>query len=169
MKHNSIETAMGAVVLAVAGIFLGVALRTAQVDTSSGYTISAAFANANGLNVGADVRLGGVTVGAVSGLSLDPVTYQAVVTLTVHDGLSLPVDTSATIRSESLMGGKYLALEPGGDDKMLAAGGRIVHTQSTPDIEQMLGQAIFSMSQGQNQNRSDPASSGSGGGSAGQP
>lgn len=160
MKHNSIETAMGAVVLAVAGMFLVVAMRTAQVDTASGYTLSAAFANANGVSVGSDVRLGGVTVGSVSGLTLDPTTYQAVVSLTIRDDLRLPVDTSATIRSESLMGGKYLALEPGGDDNMLAAGGRIEHTQSTPDIEQMLGQAIFSMSQ----SKSEPAA-----GSAGQP
>lgn len=147
MNHNIIETAMGAVVLAVAGIFLVFAMKTAHVDTSSGYHVKAAFSNANGLLIGSDVRIGGVKVGSVAGLSLDHTTYQAVATLTISNGVELPKDTSATIRSESLMGGKFLALEPGGDEAMLAEGGLIEHTQSTPDIEQMLGQAIFSMSQ----------------------
>lgn len=148
MNHNSIETAMGAVVLAVAGVFLVFAMRTARVDTSSGYPVTALFSNANGLSPGSDVRIGGVKVGSVASVSLDPQTYQAVATLSLRDSVTLPTDTSATIRSESLMGGKYMALEPGADDAMLKPGGRIAHTQSTPDLEQMLGQAIFSMSKG---------------------
>lgn len=157
MNHNSIETAMGAVVLAVAGVFLVFAMRTARVDTSSGYPVMASFSNVNGLTPGSDVRIGGVKVGSVASVSLDPATYQAVATLMVKDGVGLPADTSATIRSESLMGGKYLALEPGADDALLKAGGRIVHTQSTPDLEQMLGQAIFSM--GQSKGASAPSGS----------
>jgi phospholipid/cholesterol/gamma-HCH transport system substrate-binding protein len=147
MNHNIIETAMGAVVLAAAGIFLVFAMRTADVDTSVGYPVQAAFSNAQGLMVGSDVRIGGVKVGSVSKLELDQNTYMAVATLTIENGVQLPSDTAATIRSESLMGGKFLALEPGGAEEMLASGGRIEHTQSTPDLEQLLGQAIFSMSQ----------------------
>ncbi len=147
MNHNIIETAMGAVVLGVAGVFLVFAMKTADVDTSTGYPLTASFANANGLLVGADVRIGGVGVGKVSALKLDPQSFQAVATITIEDDVKLPDDSSATIRSESLMGGKFLALEPGGSDKNLEAGGKIEFTQSTPDLEQMLGQAIFSMSQ----------------------
>lgn len=146
MRHTMIEAVMGAFVLSVAGFFLAFALRTAQVDTSAGYEVSASFSNVNGVLVGSDVRLGGVKIGSVSKLSLDPVTYQAVIQMTLDKGIQLPDDSSATIRSESLMGGKYLAIEPGGSDTMLADGGKIEYTQSTPDLEQMLGQAIFSMS-----------------------
>lgn len=147
MKHNVIETAMGAVVLAAAGIFIVFAMRTADVDTSTGYQIKGAFTNANGVIVGSDIRIGGVKVGTVSKLELDPVSYQAVLTMTISDSVQLPDDSSATIRSESLMGGKFLALDPGGSEAMLKSGGVIKHTQSTPDLEQLLGQAIFSMSQ----------------------
>lgn len=146
MRHNMIETVMGAIVLGVAVVFFMFAMKTSQFDRGSGYDLNAAFANANGLVAGSDVRVGGVKVGSVSSLSLDAQSYQAVAHLKINDGISLPKDTSATIRSESLMGGKYLALEPGGDDVMLKNGGRIEYTQSTPDLEQMLGQAIFSMS-----------------------
>ncbi len=147
MNHNIIETAMGAVVLAVAGFFLTFALRTADVDTSTGYPVQAAFTNAQGVMVGTDVKLGGVKVGTVSKLELDPVSYMAVATLTIDDKVKLPLDSSATIRSESLMGGKFLALEPGGDEATIPAGGKLEHTQSTADLEQLLGQAIYSMSQ----------------------
>lgn len=147
MKHNVIETAMGAVVIAVAAIFVVFAMRTADVDTTSGYEVRGSFSNANGVIVGGDVRIGGVKIGTVSGLSLDPVSYQAVVTMNINKDVQLPDDSSATIRSESIMGGKFLAIDPGGSDVMLAAGGAIKYTQSTPDLEQMLGQAIFSMSQ----------------------
>ena len=68
MSHNVMETAMGAVVLAVAGIFLVFAMKTADVDTSAGYRVAAPFANANGLIAGSDVRIGGVKVGSVAGL-----------------------------------------------------------------------------------------------------
>jgi len=147
MKHNIIETAMGAVVLTVAGIFIVFAMRTADIDTSSGYKVTASFANVNGLFPGADVRVGGVKVGTVSEVGLDARNYQAIAKLTLENDVQVPDDTSATIRSESLLGGKYLSLEPGGSDKMLKDGGRIEYTQSAADIEQLLGQAIFSMSQ----------------------
>lgn len=147
MKHNVVETAMGAVVLVIAGIFVVFAMRTADVDTSTGYQVNGAFTNANGVIIGSDVRIGGVKVGTVSRLALDPVSYQAIVTMTLEDDVKIPDDSSATIRSESLMGGKFLALDPGGSEAMLGNGGTIKHTQSTPDLEQLLGQAIFSMSQ----------------------
>lgn len=156
MNHNVIETAMGAVVLAAAGIFLVFAMKTAKIETSVGYNVTASFSNASGLLPGADVRVGGVKVGSVTSLSLDPRSYQALAHLTLENGVQVPDDSSATIRSESLLGGKYLAIEPGGSDRLLTQGGNIAYTQSTPDLEQLLGQAIFSMS-GAAAKKDDPA------------
>jgi len=68
-----------------------------------------------------------------------------VVTLSVRNGLELPKDSSASIDSESLLGGKYLALSPGGDTAMLAPGGVITVTQSSVSLEQLLGKFIFSV------------------------
>ena len=59
--------------------------------------------------------------------------------------MRLPDDTAAFISSESLMGGKYLALEPGASEDMLPPGGRIQYTQAPQNLEQLLGQFIFSM------------------------
>ncbi len=64
--------------------------------------------------------------------------------MNVDDGIKLPKDTSAEVTSDGLLGGKYLALSPGGDAAMLPPGGTITITQSSISIEQLLGKFIFS-------------------------
>ncbi len=166
MRRNVIETIMGAVVLAVAGFFLVFAYTSADLRSVDGYPLTASFSSIGGLQTGADVRISGVKVGTVTGMTLDPETYQAVVAMNVHPGVKLPRDTAAVIASESLLGGKYMALEPGGEDAMIEPGGRIAFTQSTPGIEQLLGQVIFSLQNMSGAQGGAKAADGQGGGSA---
>lgn len=145
MRRNMIETVLGAVVLVVAGFFLIFAYKSADLRKVEGYTVTAAFSSIAGLSAGSDVRISGVKVGTVTSLTLDRTTYQALVHMSIDPGIKLPKDTSALVASESLLGGKFLAVEPGGDDQMIAEGGRIEYTQSSPGLEQLLGQVIFSL------------------------
>ena len=148
MKHNLVETALGAIVLFVAGVFLIFSMNAGDVNASSdGYEITADFAGIGGLSVGDQVQISGVKVGSVSNVELDEDTFLARVTLSVDKDLKLPTDTAALISSESLLGGKYLALEPGADEEIIAKGGRIQYTQAPQNLEQLLGQFIFSMQQ----------------------
>jgi phospholipid/cholesterol/gamma-HCH transport system substrate-binding protein len=89
------------------------------------------------------VKLSGIKVGSVIGQSLDPESYQAVLTLTVESAIKLPVDTVAQISSEGLLGGAFVQLVPGAEDKMLAAGGQIKYTQAPVNLVQMLGKFMF--------------------------
>lgn len=145
MRRNVIETVLGGVVLAVAGLFLAFAYTSANLRKVDGYEVTAAFTSIAGLQSGSDVRISGVKVGTVSSLTLDPITYQAVVHMTVDRSVKLSKDTAAVIASESMLGGKFLSLEPGGEEEFIKPGGRIQFTQSTPGIEQLLGQVIFSL------------------------
>lgn len=145
MRRNVIETVLGGVVLAVAAFFLAFAYTSADLRKVQGYSLTANFSSITGLQGGADVRISGVKVGTVIALTLDPKSYQAVVHLSVDPNVKLPRDTAAVIASESLLGGKFLSLEPGGDPDMLKPNGRIEYTQSTPGLEQLLGQVIFSL------------------------
>ncbi len=169
MGKNQIEAVLGAVVLLVAALFLGFAYTSVNLRAVEGYRLSASFTNMGGLAVGSDVRLSGVKVGTVTGQRLDPATYLAVVDLSVDPAIELPRDTVAIIASESLLGGKYLSLEPGGDPEMIEQGGEIEYTQSSPGFEQLLGQVIYSLQNvGGGQDRdaaaTDPAGAGGGGG-----
>lgn len=145
MKRNVIETVLGAVVLAVALIFLGFSYSTANVGSTGGYPLTADFTGTGGLSVGDSVQISGVRVGSVTKIELKPDDYRARVTMDVNDSVKLPDDTSALISSESLLGGKYLELQPGASDDMLTAGANIEYTQAPQNLEQLLGKFIFSM------------------------
>lgn len=145
MKRNIIETVLGAVVLAGAIVFLVFSYSTANVGSVDGYNVTANFSGIGGLAVGDDVEISGVKVGTISKVELDPVTYLANVTATVAPHIKLPSDTAALISSKSLLGGRYLSLEPGASEDLLPPGGRIEYTQAPQNLEQLLGQFIFSM------------------------
>ncbi len=143
MGKNLVETLMGAVVLVVAGMFLMFAYTTADIRPVRGYSLTAKFERIDGVRLGTDVKLSGIKVGSIVGQSLDPETYQAVLTLTVESGIKLPIDTVAQISSEGLLGGNFVQLVPGAEDKMLAAGGQIKYTQAPVNLVQMLGKFMF--------------------------
>ena len=79
------------------------------------------------------------------GVDLDPERYVAVVRMNIDPDVKLPEDTAALISSESLLGGRYLSLEPGAAEDMLAPGGRVPYTQAPQNLEQLLGKFIVSM------------------------
>ncbi|MGP1396970.1 MAG: outer membrane lipid asymmetry maintenance protein MlaD [Inquilinaceae bacterium] len=152
MKTNVIETIIGAIVLGVAVLFLVFAYSNANLRSVSGYEVSARFDRIDGLSVGGDVRISGVKVGSIVDMTLDRESYLAEVTMTIDPDIELPTDTVAIVSSESLLGGKFMALDPGGEIDMIPAGGTIEFTQSTPGFEQLLGQVIYSL---QNTGESD--------------
>jgi phospholipid/cholesterol/gamma-HCH transport system substrate-binding protein len=168
MKGRSLaEVAAGAIVLAVAAIFLGYAVLHSGrgTVTAEGMQLRASFDRIDGLANGADVRIAGVKVGTVTDSRIDPESFAAVLTFKVDRSLKLPTDTSAEITSEGLLGGKYVSLVPGGSDKLLADGGRITETQGSVSLESLLGRFIFSVtqmngSQSQSQNQGTGGSAG---------
>lgn len=141
--RNVTELLAGAAVLLVAAGFLGYAIAHTGRVTVSGYMLTAKFEKIDGLTAGADVRLAGVKVGSITRTSVDPKSYRAVVDISVESDLKLPRDSSAEISTDGLLGGKVIALVPGGDDVMLKNGGEITITQSAASLEDLLGKFIF--------------------------
>lgn len=144
MQKNIVETLIGAVVLLAAAVFLIFAYDKSGVSVEDGYKVTAKFDNASGVALGSDVRVGGIKVGVVSDLSLDPKTYQALVTMQIRNSTKLPKDSSAAITGDGLLGGKFLQIIPGGDEENLENGGTIDYTQSAVNLEEMIGKFMFS-------------------------
>ena len=157
MQKNVLETLMGALVLIVAGTFLVFAYEGSQMRVEEGYIVSAKFGNVSGISMGSDVRIGGIKIGVVSNLGLDPTTYDAVVSMQIRKNTKLPKDSSAAIVSSGLLGEKYVSLTPGNDDKMLADGGKIQFTQSAVNLEEMIGKFMFSGGGVDNKDKKTPA------------
>ena len=144
-KRNLAEVATGAAVLLVAGGFLVFAVANTGRAKLGGTTLLARFENVGSVAPGTDVRMGGVKIGSVTGVRLDPKTYQAVLTFTVPSDLKLPTDSSAVISSGGLLGGSTLSLTPGGADALLKDGDAMTITQSALSIEDLLGKFIFNV------------------------
>ncbi|MGG5818278.1 outer membrane lipid asymmetry maintenance protein MlaD [Falsiroseomonas sp. HW251] len=156
MKGRSIaEVAAGAVVLAVAAVFLVFAITNSGRSgvSGTGLTLRAKFDSIAGLAPGADVRIAGVKVGSVLDQRIDPQTFLAVLTLRLDGNLRIPSDSSAEIASEGLLGGRYVSIVPGGAERILGQGGEITITQSSVSLESLLGRFIFSMTEGQGNSR----------------
>jgi len=108
------------------------------------YFVSARFTNVADLKVRAPVKIGGVTVGLVDSIRLDPVMFEAVVNMRIDRRFDeIPADTSAAILTSGVLGDRYVGLEPGGDPEVLEDGDELFITQSAVVLEQLVGKFLF--------------------------
>lgn len=161
MTRRIPELFAGFVVIIVAAFFLFYALNGAGEISSGGYVLRAQFGSIGGLTVGSNVKIGGVVVGRVASEALNPITYAAEITLSMNNQIKIPVDSSAAITSDGLLGGPFVSISPGGSEQMMKSGSAFQVTQSAINIEDLLGKFIFSMGGSHNQGgtSADPASS----------
>jgi phospholipid/cholesterol/gamma-HCH transport system substrate-binding protein len=144
MQRNAIEPILGALVLVAAVAFLVFAYNKAGQRSFAGYAVTARFSSIDGLQTGSDVKIGGVKVGQVTNITIDPATYLAMVKLMISPEIKLPVDSVASITTEGLLGGKYVGLTPGSSDDMMKAGALITHTEASVSLENLIGQFMYS-------------------------
>ena len=137
MHNDLVETLIGAIVVAVAILFVVFAYRSTGENAIGGYEVTANVARVDGIAVGTDVKLSGIKVGTVSALTLDS-NYLVTVHMKVHGDVKIPDDSSLMVTSSGLLGSSYLSISPGGSDKMLLAGGRIRNTQGSVDLMGLL-------------------------------
>jgi len=143
MKKLDIETAVGFFLLI--GIcslaYISIKLGNLEVFSSNGYTIYAEFDQAGGIKPGASVEIAGVSIGKVTEVNLDK--YQALLTLQINKGVKLQDDSIASIKTQGLIGEKFVQVTPGASEKYLIAGGRIRDTESAIDIESLISKYVF--------------------------
>ncbi|MDP2086622.1 MAG: outer membrane lipid asymmetry maintenance protein MlaD [Gemmobacter sp.] len=139
MSENATEVAVGGAVLAVAVGFLIYAAQATGLGPDTGsYELRAAFRSVEGIKLGTDVRMAGVKVGTVTGLSLNPQTFMAEARFTVRDGIELPDDSTVLVSSEGLLGGNFVELMPGGSPFNLEPGAEIEDTQGAVSLTTLL-------------------------------
>jgi len=108
-----------------------------------GDTLYAEFSNVGGLKAGSKVQIAGVSVGKVEKITLDPKTYYAHVQITMNKGVTLDADTIASIKTNGLIGEKFISLLPGGSSRTLSDGDTIYDTESALDIEGLISKVAF--------------------------
>ncbi len=148
IRGPRLEFSVGAfLLLALASLLvLAVASTNQRFGMGGGdYVLKARFTQIGQLRAQAPVKVGGVTIGQVADIQLDPVKYDSIVTLALDNKFKdLPADTSAGIFTSGLLGESYIGLQPGGDPEALKSGDEIVFTQPAVDLIQLVGKYMFS-------------------------
>ncbi|SMO77248.1 outer membrane lipid asymmetry maintenance protein MlaD [Ruegeria faecimaris] len=133
------EVLVGGAVLAGA-IAFGVyaSQSTGLSQGGSGYELNASFRSLEGVGVGTDVRLAGVKIGTVTGVTLNPETYRADTTFAISDGILVPDDSAIVISSEGLLGGNFVEVMPGGSLFNFEPGDQVEDTQGAVSLISLL-------------------------------
>lgn len=145
-KGRTLETLTGLFVLIVAVAFFFYAYQKSGWVRGDIMTLTAYFDKADGLVEGTDVKISGIRVGKIMSTSVDPDNLMAVVKFYIPAGMKLSKDTSASVSSEGLLGSKYLALIPGGQEEDLKDGDSIDNTTGPISIESLINKFISNSS-----------------------
>ena len=143
MNKISIETAVGIfIIIGLACMaYLAVKLGDINLFGTEQYVLKARFSNIAGLKEGSTVEIAGVKVGKVSKISLD--NYQAFVELLINPGIKIQEDAIASIRTQGIIGDKYVKISPGGAEDYIRPLGVLTETESSVDIEELVSKYIF--------------------------
>ena len=144
MNQTKLEISVGAFVLVGIAAVAYVALKIGAglLVGSDTYLVDARFTNVSGLSPGARIAISGVTVGSVDTIRLDS-DYRAIVAMRMRSAVKLPMDSIVSVRSNGLIGDKFLAVQPGLDEKIAHPGDLLTETEAAVDIESLISRFAF--------------------------
>lgn len=158
MQTKKSEIWVGAFLLLALAAIIFLCLRVADLKSLGNeptWKLYATFDNIGGLKSGSPVRIGGVAIGRVSNITLDPKTYSPRVTMEIDDKYNnIPDTSSLAVRTSGLLGEQYLALNVGFDDpemgtSILKDGSTLQDTKSAMVLEDLIGQFLYKSGNGE--------------------
>jgi phospholipid/cholesterol/gamma-HCH transport system substrate-binding protein len=148
LRGPRLEFAVGAFLLLGLASLLVLAIASTNGKLGLGgdsYPLTARFSSIGQLRISAPVKIGGVAIGQVADIQLDPVKFDSIVTLAIERKFNaLPADTAAGIFTSGLLGESYIGLQPGGELDVLKPGDELMLTQPAVDLIQLVGKYMFS-------------------------
>ena len=142
MNGRSTDVWVGAGVFLVIALLVGWASGGGKRATADGYVLSATFDQVDGVTVGTPVQLAGVQIGRVAAVRLNPKSLKPILTLAIQYKIGVPVDSAAMILSDGVLGSKFIRIEPGSEDDMMAPGGAFEFAQSSVILELVLERVV---------------------------
>lgn len=146
MKKYAMETMVG--IFVVIGLlcvgYMTVKLGNVGLIGDSSYPLLARFTKVNGLRDGSAVFMLGLEIGRVERLTMDQEEQVAVVEFRIKKGINIYDDAIASIKTEGLIGDRYVSIDPGGgSDELLEPGGIITETEAPTDIQELISKYAF--------------------------
>ena len=146
MKKYAMETVVG--IFVVIGLFcvgyMTVKLGNVGLLGDDSYSLFARFTSVSGLRTGSSIQMLGIEIGRVDKLTMDQENQMAVVEFRINKGIKIYDDAIASIKTEGLIGDRYVSIDPGGGtDELLKPGGTITETESPTDIQELISKYAF--------------------------
>ncbi|OAI49422.1 hypothetical protein AYO45_02610 [Gammaproteobacteria bacterium SCGC AG-212-F23] len=147
LSQRSIESIVGLFLVFAILLLMVLAFKVSGLTSffkTEGYTVTAIFDEIGQLRVRSAVKMGGVTIGEVTAINLDPKSYKAIVQMRIRSAMSdIPSDSSASILTAGLLGDNYIAITPMYSTIFLKEGSQIDETHSAMILEKLIGQLLF--------------------------
>ena len=145
MKKYSKETVVG--IFVVIGLvcigYMTVKLGNVGFLGDNTYSLYAKFNTVTGLREGNPVNMLGLEIGKVEKFTLDQKNEQVKVEFKINKGIEIFDDAIASVKTEGLIGDKYVSIDPGGSGDLLANGDSITDTNSPTDIMDLISKYAF--------------------------
>jgi phospholipid/cholesterol/gamma-HCH transport system substrate-binding protein len=145
MKKYAMETTVG--IFVVIGLlcvgYLAVTLGRVSFFEADNYRLYANFTSVSGLRVGGSVNMFGLEIGRVDRLGIDQQSQQARVEMVIRKDVKIYEDAMAAIKTEGLIGDKYVGIDPGGAGEQLKPGDTIIQTQPAVDVGDIISKYAF--------------------------
>jgi phospholipid/cholesterol/gamma-HCH transport system substrate-binding protein len=138
-QQSTLAVKAGIVIVAGLVLFIGFSLRsTGRGWFYKGYSLTADFETAKGLEPGSQVVLAGVPVGKVESLELMPGESKVRLHLLIDAGNPIAKDSTASIRLKTLLGNYHLYLTHGSPGSLALAEGDALATSEYKDLTDTL-------------------------------
>ncbi len=145
MKKYSKETVVG--IFMFLGLlcisYMTVKLGNVSLFGDNTYSLFGHFDKVSGLRVGNQVNMFGLDIGRIGGFSMDQEAQMAVVEFKIKKGIKIYDDAIASIKTEGLLGDKYVEIDAGGGGEQLKPGDTIIETESPVDIQEIISKYAF--------------------------
>jgi phospholipid/cholesterol/gamma-HCH transport system substrate-binding protein len=145
LKKYAVETTVG--IFLVFGLlcigYMAMKLGHVSLLGDNAYSLFARFTTVSGLRIGSPVNMLGIEVGRVGRLTMDQKDQKAVVEIRIQKDIKVYEDAIVSIKTEGLIGDKFLSIDPGGSGKLLGPGGTITETQPAVDMVDLIGKYAF--------------------------
>lgn len=142
MNSKKIDFSVGLFVLVglVAIVYMAMQIGGGRFFGNDSQNVTAVFTNIGGLSSGSNITIAGVKIGTVGPISLNSETLKAEVTLMIDEEIALWDDATAAIKTNGLIGDKYISIYPGTEIEGISMplSGPIVDTEPAIDIEGLI-------------------------------
>lgn len=145
MKKINLELIVGLFLIAGFASFAYISIHFGEFSVFSkgtNYSVTACFDGVSGLKRGANISMAGVIIGKVSSIKLNE-DDQAEIVLDISKDVQVTDDAIASVKTQGIIGDKYIRISQGGSDDFLQEGGLLTETESAVDLEELISKYIF--------------------------